>query len=236
MNFDKDPLGKAIDDFHNNSNLENIVVQSDLCEDDIIAIDYLFRNYNDMPPIEKKALSLCEGEILDVGAGAGCHTKWLLENKKKVFAIDNSKGSIDYLKSQNFPCEHIDFLHVKNKKYDTILLLMNGLGIAQKMSLLKPFLLHAKSILNTNGQIICDSTDIRYLYEDEEGGTWFDLNSEYYGEMQFKMTYRSTESDWFSWLYIDFNSLDKICQEIGLKAEKIIDSENDHYLAKITIL
>ena len=171
-----------------------------------------------MPPIEKKALQLCKGKILDVGAAAGCHSKWLTENNHKVLAIDTSKGAIEYLESQNIPCTEIDFHLHSNQTYDTILLLMNGIGIAGKLHRLEPFLMHAKTLLNTGGQIICDSTDIQYLYEDDEGGRWIDLNSAYYGEMEFQMEYKSVKSDWFPWLYIDFETLQQKCDNVGMKS------------------
>lgn len=236
MSFEKDPIGKAIHDFQNENATDHIIVHSDLCEDDEMQVSYLFRQFDNMPPIEKQALELCNGKILDVGAGAGCHAKWLIEQKLDTFAIDTSKGAVDYMKSVDIPCQHIDFYQLKNQTFDTILCLMNGLGIAGKLDQLDRFLTHAKSLLNDNGQIICDSTDIQYLYEDDEGGQWIDLNSNYYGEMEFQMEYKQTTTEWFPWLYVDFDRLSTHCEKIGLKATLILTSENNHYLAKITRL
>ena len=234
--FLNDPIGKAISDFKNGIRNTNIIVHSDLCEDDEMSVNYLFRSFNNMPPIEKKALTLCRGKILDVGAAAGCHANWLIENNYDILAIDTSQGAVDYLKQNNIPAENINFFKLNNVKFDTILMLMNGIGIAGKMASLEPFLLHAKSLLNHGGQIICDSTDIQYLYEDDDGGQWIDLNSQYYGEMEFQMEYADTKTNWFPWLYIDFDTLKEKCKLIGLKAELILTSENNQFLAKITVL
>ena len=233
--YSNDPLGKALVDYENNFLDNDIIVHSDLCEDDLMKISYFFRTYEQMPPIEKKALDLCKGTVLDVGAGAGCHSKYLKINHT-ITAIDTSKGAVKHLTKNKINSVNIDFLNFTTGKFDTILMLMNGIGIAGKLNKLSTFLNHAKSLLNQGGQILCDSTDIQYLYEDEDGGKWVDLNSRYYGEMEFQMEYKSVKTEWFPWLYIDFNTLKEKANAVGLLADKIIESENNQYLAKLTLL
>jgi len=233
MNDLNDPLGQAILDFSKHGFTENIIVHSDLCDDDVMPVPYLFRSFADMPEIEQHALSLCKGEVLEVGAGTGCHSKHLVNNGFSTLSIDTSKGAIDYLTSQDLASKKIAFLDYNDKKFDTILILMNGLGLAGKLIDLNSFLLHAKSLLNDGGKIITDSTDIRYLYEDDEGGVWMDLNSHYPGEMEFKMDYKTHSSDWFSWVYIDFETLEYEAEKAGLKATKIKEDDNFHYLTTL---
>lgn len=232
----KDPIGSAILDYSKNGFTENIVVHSDLCEDDVLPVEYLFRKYEDMPLIEQKALDYCKGEVLEVGAGTGCHADYLINKGISTFSIDTSKGAISYLKQQNIPSQNISFLELNSQKFDTILILMNGLGLAGKLALLGSFLSHAKSLLTSTGFILADSSDIRYLYEDDEGGVWFDLNSKYPGEMEFKMAYKGEESDWFPWVYVDFPTLEHEAEKVGLKATKIMEDENFHYLTKLEII
>lgn len=232
----KDPLGSAILDFSKNKKADNITVHSDLCDDDILPTSYLFRTYDEMPEIEQKALDLCQGLVLEVGAGTGCHAKHLINNDFKTFSIDTSRGSVDYMKSQNLPCQNIAFLDYKNNHFDTILILMNGLGLAGKLKNISAFLSHAKSLLNEGGFILADSSDIRYLYEDNDGGTWIDLNSPYPGEMEFQMEYKNHKSDWFPWVYLDFETLKNEAKKSGLKATKVMENENFHYLTKLEII
>ncbi len=236
MNFVKDPIGLAISDFTQKKENPDITVKSDLCEDDYMPVPYLFRSYENMPPIEKKALDLCIGEVLDVGAGAGCHSIYLYNKGLNIKAIDSSEGAVQYLRTKNIDSECKTFLDYKKNRFDTILLLMNGIGIAGSLKKLPSFLDHAKTLLKPGGQILCDSTDINYMYLDEEGGTWMDLASEYYGEMQFKMIYKNAETDWFPWLYIDFETLKSTAQKVGLKTEMKLSSENDQFLAKLTLI
>jgi SAM-dependent methyltransferase len=229
-----DPIGVAIQEYAAKKKPEDIIVSSDICDDDIIPIEVLFRNYDEMPLIEQKALELAKGKVLDVGAGAGIHAMYLQKSGLQVDCIDISDGAISYLTKNNLHAEKTNFFSLKNKKYDTILMLMNGIGISGKLSNLERTLLHAKELLNVGGSIICDSSDIRYLYQDEDGALWIDLNTEYYGNFRFQMKYKKEKGPWFDWLYVDFDNLFKAAKKVGLKAVRVYE-ENDHYLAKITL-
>lgn len=228
-----DPIGQAILEFSKQGFTENIIVHSDLCDDDIMPVPYLFRTFDEMPKIEQHALSLCKGEVLEVGAATGCHSKYLKDKQFSTLSIDTSQGSVDYLNSQGLPSKKIAFLDYNEKKFDTILILMNGLGLAGKLENVTTFLQHAKSLLKEGGTIITDSTDIRYLYEDDEGGVWMDLNSQYPGEMEFKMDYKEHSSEWFPWVYLDFENLEHEANTVGLKATKILEDDNFHYLTTL---
>jgi SAM-dependent methyltransferase len=231
-----DPIGQAILDYAKNKKPFDIIVSSDICEDDIIPIEVLFRNLKDMPEIEKKALKLCKGKVLDVGAGAGIHCQELIKNGLSTHALDSSQGSIEYLKNIGVSATLCSFESFDSKtKFDTILMLMNGIGIAGTLANLEKTLLKAKSLLQEGGQLICDSSDIRYLYEDEDGSMWMDLNSEYYGNFRFQMHYKKISGPWFDWLYVDYDNLHRVATNVGFKSVKIMEQEN-HFLAQLTLV
>lgn len=233
-NIKNDPIGQAILDYNKTSIPTDIIVSSDICEDDIIPIEVLFRTFEEMPEIEKKAISLCKGSILEVGAGAGVHAIEMIKNGHEVYAIDISEGAVEHLKSKKINAKQINFFDLTGEKFDTISLLMNGIGIAGSLSKLPDFLNHAKSLLAKNGKILCDSSDIKYLYEDEEGALWVNLNTEYYGDFKFQMKYKDQTTEWFDWLYIDFDSLYKVGTELGFIVKRICVDDN-HYLAELTL-
>lgn len=229
-----DPIGKAIADYQQKPNkLAEIIVHSKLCEDDVIPVPYLFRSYEEFPELEKIALEACSGKILEVGAGAGMHAKYLHENGKDVLAIDISEGAVSFMKQNNIPARLQDFYQFTGETFDTILMLMNGIGIAGELSNLENTLLHAKQLLNDGGSLIFDSSDIMYLYEDEEGGVWMDLNTEYYGNFDYQMEYNGIESEWFKWLYVDFARMEEIAEKVGFKVE-ILFEDDTQYLVKLT--
>jgi len=231
----KDPMGQAIVDYAKNKINKDIIVVSEICDDDVIPSEYLFRTYDQMPKIEQLALSRCEGKILDVGAGAGIHANYLIEQGKEVSCIDISALSVAFLKAQNIEARHLNFFNLENEQYDTLLFLMNGLGIAGTLSNLEFTLLKAKSHLTKNGRILCDSSDIKYLYEDDEGGYWIDLNAGYYGDFKYQMLYESHASDWFDWLYVDFETFKTTAEKVGFEVE-LIHEEDQQYLAELKVI
>ena len=230
-----DPLGQAILDFSQHGKAKDIIVASDLCDDDVIPVDYLFRSYSEMPKMEQVALAHCKGKILDVGSGSGIHANYLKDQGKDVSCIDISPAAIEYAKTLGLDARQRNFFDLSGESYDTLLFMMNGIGIAGTLANLDKTLIHAKTLLNPGGQLLCDSTDIKYLYEDEDGGMWVDLNTEYYGNFRFQMKYGEHESEWFDWLYVDSESLEKSATKCGFHFEILVEEETQ-FLAKLTLI
>jgi len=187
-----------------------------------------------MPKLEQKALRLAKGKILDVGCGSGSHSLHLQEKKLEIKAIDISEGAIEVARLRGV--KQVEVLDVLNETetFDTILLLMNGTGIFQELSQVSKYLKHLKSLLNPNGQILIDSSDIKYMYEDEDGGVWFDANNAYYGELDYYIKYKDEQERPMKWLYLDFNTLLTACASVGLKCEMILEGEHFDYLARLS--
>jgi SAM-dependent methyltransferase len=229
-----DVIGKALLDYSNNDYTQDIAVTSSISEDDVIPIPYLFRSEKELPELESHALALCYGKVLDVGAASGCHAIILKEKGIDVSAIDISKGAVQVMKNRGLAAEICDFYAVETA-YDTLLFLMNGVGIAGTLAGLDKFLLKAKSLLNHGGQIILDSSDISYMFQEEDGSMWIDLNSSYYGEVVYQMQYKNSASSKFDWLFVDFNKLKTKASEIGLQTTLVLAGENHAYLARLVL-
>lgn len=231
-----DIFGDALIDFWNNKYTEDIITTSNISQEDEMPLPHLFRTKKDMPALEQTALELCFGKVLDIGCGAGSHSLELQNNNINVTAIDISKGACKVAKNRGVKnVTHTNIMEYKYGKYDTLLLLMNGIGIAQSIKKLPLFLSHIKTLLSDDGQILLDSSDIKYMFEQEDGSMWVDLNREYYGDVSFKMHYKNKTSEPFDWLYIDFNSLKNIAKNIGLKCVLVKKGNHFDYLAKLYI-
>lgn len=232
----KDLYGQALLDYQQNGFTENIKTHSTLGGEDEYPLPYLFRDFNEMPKLEQKALTLAKGKILDVGCGAGSHSLFLQNKKQDVLAIDISKGAIETCKLRGIKNAHTqDIWQIKEKKFDTILLLMNGAGMCGKLNNLSVFLKHLKTLLTPNGQILLDSTDVIYMFEDQDGNYIIDANKDYYGETQFSMEYKNKKGKPFDWLYIDFPNLQQAANFCNLKCELIQEGSHYDYLARITL-
>jgi cyclopropane fatty-acyl-phospholipid synthase-like methyltransferase len=191
-----------------------------------------------MPAIEQKALQLTKGKTLEVGCGAGSHGLYLLNERRiAVHSIDISKNAIQACSLRGLKnAQAINVLDLENEKYDTILLLMNGTGIFETLEKTTIYLQKLKSLLNPNGQILIDSSDIIYMFdEDEDGGKWIPSDN-YYGELTFSLQYKKEKEVDFPWLYMGYNTLQNAAFANGLQCQLILEGDHFDYLAQLTIL
>lgn len=228
-------MGAAIHDYFRQGKSAQLKVLSSLFDDDEMPVAHLFRSYHEMPPLEQRALNEARGKVLDVGAGAGCHALALQERGFDVTAVDISPLSCETMKERgvaNVECVNI-FNQRFQERFDTLLLLMNGTGIAGKLSRLPQLLSRLKQLMNPGAQILIDSSDLRYVYEDEDGVLDVDLDGAYYGEVDYQMTYRNIIGKSFDWLYADSVVLAESCRQCGLKCEILAQGQHYDYLARI---
>lgn len=231
-----DPMGAAIYDYHKTGKADTLIVRSSMFDDDEIPVKDLFREYEDMPELEQIALETAQGRILDVGAGSGCHSLALLKMGKAAEAIDISPLSVRVMSERGLQARQVNFYDPSfDEKFDTVLMLMNGTGIIGNLDNIGRFFERLKDILAPEGCVLIDSSDLRYLFEEEDGSIMIDLADEYYGQVDFQMQYKEDLGDTFDWLYLDFNTLAYYAEENGFKAEVIAEGEYYDYLAKLTL-
>ncbi|WP_296314260.1 class I SAM-dependent methyltransferase [Winogradskyella sp. UBA3174] len=230
----KDLFGKALLDYQSGHYSEDLITATNISDEDTLPLPYLFRGYDEMPKLEQKALQLAKESILDVGCGAGNHSLWLQEKGFKVKAIDSSKGAVEVSKKRGVLNVELKPLLEETETFDTILLLMNGTGIFQELTQVSNYLKHLKSLLKPNGQLLIDSSDISYMYQDDDGGMWLDINSGYSGELDYYLSYKGEKEIPMKWLYLDFETLKTACLTVGLQCEKVMDGAHFDYLAKLS--
>jgi cyclopropane fatty-acyl-phospholipid synthase-like methyltransferase len=197
-------------------------------------VAYLFRDFNSMPKIEQTALQLAKGKILDVGCGAGSHSLYLQEKGLEVTAIDISSNAIKACELRGIKMALVqNVLDIENEKFDTILLLMNGTGIFGSLNNTAVYLQKLKSLLAPNGQILIDSSDIIYMFDEaEDGSKWIPADG-YYGELTFSISYKNQTEDPFPWLYLDYNTLQNAAHSNGLQCELLAKGVHFDYLARL---
>jgi SAM-dependent methyltransferase len=230
-----DIFGKAILDFQTNNSPEDIITETNISEADEMDVAYLFRSYKEMPKLEKKALQLSKGKVLDVGCGAGSHSLYLQNDKNlEVTSIDISENAIQACQLRGLKNAKVqNVLDLENETFDTILLLMNGTGIFQTISQTSKYLQKLKTLLAPNGQLLIDSSDIIYMYDENEDGSFLVPADSYYGELTFTISYKNQIEEPFPWLYLDYNTLQNAAFANGFQCELIEEGNHFDYLARL---
>ncbi|MDL2241102.1 class I SAM-dependent methyltransferase [Bacteroidales bacterium OttesenSCG-928-K22] len=227
-----DPYGKGLLSYHHGKKNAEFIVESDIAVTETWPISLFFRTFDEMPKIEKKALQNVNGKTLDIGAGAGSHSLILQEKGFDITAIDISPGAIEVMKERGLKNVFLaDFFNIdETEKYDTLLMLMNGIGIVGNINNLDSFFFKAKKLLTENGKIILDSSDLIYLYDDFE-----DLPEKYYGEINYKFIFDNEEGEEFPWLFVDFRTLEKHATANGFVCKKLYEDEHFMYLVELRL-
>ncbi|MGI9545841.1 MAG: class I SAM-dependent methyltransferase [Flavobacteriaceae bacterium] len=232
-----DLFGQALLDYVNGDYSGDITTYISLDEEDLLSLPYLFRSFDEMPALEQRALQLSVGKVLDVGCGAGSHSLYLQKKGMDITALDVSPGAVATCKKRGLKNVILtDFYDFSGMKFDTILLLMHGIGMAGNIENLDAFLEHLISLLNPGGQVLLDSSDIIYMFDqDKDGGYWVPGDVAYYGEVQFIVEYKEVKSASFPWLYLDYNTLEAVATEKDLTCQLVSSGEHNDYLARLSI-
>lgn len=222
--------GLAIKNFYQKTGSGKLYVHDTFGPKVEMPISLYFRNEKQLPKLERIALRLCNGKTLDIGAGAGSHALILQNKNLDVTALEISPAACDVMTKRGLKkviCE--DVFQFDGEKFDTLLLLMNGIGLCGDLSGFRKFLGKAETLLNENGILIFDSSDIGYMFEYQELP-----KDKYYGEVICRYEYQKQFTDWFGWLYLDFKTLEEITLDEGWTSELIFEDKNDQYLVKLS--
>ena len=227
----KDIHGQALLDYFHGEQSSELHINNLYGEPEEMPVEHYFRNSNQFTELEKKALEFCSGKILDIGSAAGSHALALQNEGKDVTTLEISEGCVEVMKARGLKQVVLEDYRNHRHKYDTLILLMNGIGIAGTLNEIPDFLTTCKKLLNAGGQIILDSSDIKYLYEDSPD---IEVPYPYYGDIRYQYEYKDMKGEWFDWVYADGTMLEQIVLDKGLQMEVLEQDEYDQFLARIT--
>lgn len=227
----KDLIGRAmLQHAQDPENTKKLWVEYPDGSRDEMRIGTYFRPWDQMPLLEQIAIQECRGKVLDIGAGAGSHALLLQENNLEVTALDFSPGACAVARQRGVKeVVQGDIFEWQQGGFDTLLLLMNGIGVTATISGLKTFLQQAEKLLNPGGQLLFDSSNVAYLYEN---GT--PLPDNYFGEVRCRYAFNGAKTNWFTWLYIDQLRLQQLTAAAGWRTQLLFEDEEEQYLVRLT--
>lgn len=225
-----DVYGRALTDYYYGQPTEPLWVHTSYGTREEMPVDWFFREPENFPALEKYALSLCQGSVLDIGAGVGSHALTLQQLGLEVIAIERSAEAGRIMQDRGVKQWRVNsYEEYDGPLVNTMLMLMNGIGLVGSLSHLPKFLKWAKHYIQPEGQLIFDSSDIAYLFDGKTKPKDY-----YYGEVQFQYEYREGFGEWFSWLYVDFDTLWQAGRQSGWEVQRIYEDETQQYLARLT--
>lgn len=231
-----DPFGQAIWDYQQGDQTAALEIETSLDAHEVLPASYLFRSYHDCPLLERMALDRCRGTILDVGAGAGSHALHLQRLGCDVTALERSTLAVKTMRERGLrQVQQGDFFQASLPGFDTVLMLMNGIGLVGQLSRLPDFFERARTLLNAGGQILLDSSDLIGLFENEAGVIELDHSTDYYGEVHYHVRYAKRAEASFDWLFVDPDTLQDEARAHGFLVEVLAVGDHDDYLARMTI-
>lgn len=226
-----DVLGRALHDYHHQNTPAELWIHNLYGPKELMPVEAYFRDEGDMPDLEWVALNECCGKVLDVGAGAGSHALELQNRGFEVTGMDISPLAVEIMRERGVKEVVLaDIYKFGNQQYDTLLLLMNGIGLAGNIASLKDLLLHLKTLLVKGGQLLFDSSDVAYLYDGKLPETG------YHGEIKYQYEYKNQKGEWFNWLYVDEKTLAEVAAETGWDMEVLYEDEYGQYLSRFTLM
>lgn len=226
-----DVYGEALSDYYTENIKEPLFLYTNGSKDQT-SVDIFFRKPNKFPTIEQIAIALCKGKILDIGAGVGSHTLQLQELGYDVTALEISKTACHIMKERGVKNSiNTNIFEYEEQQFDTLLFVMNGIGLVQDIEGLEQLLEHMKKLLKPGGQILFDSSDIEYYYHFGNKKP-----AHYYGEVDFQYEYKGQKGNPFKWLYIDQAKMKEMANKAGWSFQVLDEDDHHHYLARMELM
>ncbi len=232
------PLGQAIRDYHRGVTAARIVVHTNLWEDEVTPVKEFYRPDDlELPELELRAISLCRGTVLDLGAGAGRHALELQRRGHEVTALDVAREAVEVMRLRGVRDARIgDLDTLTSGSFDTILLLMHGIGLVGSLEGLRTFFKHADRHLADGGQIVCDSADLSLVMpaQWEAHRRRGDDQDRYLGEVDFRLSYEALEGAPYTWLFVDPRTLEQVADSAGFVSRVVARGGRGAFLASLT--
>lgn len=238
-----EPLAAALLDHHRDGRPRRVkALRADGVEFEIETEEY-FTLEGELAELDRLALDLARGRVLDVGAGAGRHALALEAKGCEVVAIDVSPTCVALCRERGVrDARELDVMTLAGAAgegaredaaralgdFDTIFFGMQTLGVAGGVVPLGRLLAGLRRILRPGGAVIADSSELRVAWEGDEAD-----RSPARGEIVLSTRYRRLRGEPFPWLYLAEADLAAIAEEAGFALETSGRVSSGEYLVAL---
>lgn len=198
-----------------------------------------FTEYRQWSPIEKKAIKMAEGRVLDVGCGAGRHALFLQEKGFDVTGIDNSPGAIKVCKLRGLKKAFVRSIEEVDKfkpvSFDTILMMGNNFGLFGSREKARTILKIFSRITAPEAQIIAGTLN-PYKTDNPDHLQYLKLNKRrgrMAGQIRMRIRFGRAVGEWFDYLFVSPAEMEMILQDTDWQLKQLIESESANYFAVI---
>lgn len=215
--------GKAMLDYLNGRHDAAVIMHRDdgFSYPPIMAARWFYEN--GIPNLDSRALALCRGRILNVGAASGTHSLLLEDKGLDVLSLDASACAVEVMTRRNVRNPMLaDINSLVTDPFDTILLLC-GIGVVGTLEGLKRFLVSARAHLSKNGILITDCTHPRAdtLEVSQRYCDQLVARGKYEGERTLRFQYQDSMGPWFEWLAVSPEILEAHARKAGFDFEVV---------------
>jgi len=230
------PFGRSLLSYYEGNLDAALILRRDDGYESRIPVKHFFRKESEFGPIELNAIKQCKGKILDIGSGTGIHSTVLESQGFTVTAIDITSEAVDIMQRRGFRNGlQGDIFEYYGGPFDTLLMLGHGIGIAGDIDGLRKFLVHAKSIIQPDGQLLLDSLNVTWSKEPADLAYHARNRKEgrYVGEITMQFEFQGIAGPFCRWLHVDRETLEKYAKEAGWNCDTLIENDFGEYLARL---
>lgn len=197
-------------------------------------VSLFFRGREGLRDVDRTALALARGRVLDAGAGVGSLALILQEEGLEVTAVEVIPRAVEIMVARGVRDARTGRLEdLEGETFDTILLLMNGTALAGTLSALPRLLSALERLLAVGGQILLDSTDLLEGEPGSRGEPYSWDPGDYPGELQYQVEFDGHRGTPFPQLFVDPLTLAAVAVEKGFRTEIVLRSEDGAFLARL---
>jgi len=230
------PYGHAVRDYHGGRHDAELTLHSSLGEYDTMPLAWFFRNEDEFFPFDHAAIEMCRGRVLDAGAGTGVHSLCLQERGLEVVAVDTVPECVDVMKARGVNDVRLaDMFALSGEKFDTVLMLMNGIGPVGTLDNLESFLAAMRPLITHGGQLLLDSSGVDPQTPPANAPTppWPQTPPDYIGDVWIQLSYDGVAGESFRELYCAFGMLGRIAKKSGWDCQMVYQDEDTAYVARL---